>query len=527
MRRPAGDHPSPGESEVTLDDRPRDPADVREAGAELRLGRQMAVGAAWTILLRIADRGIGIVSVAFLARVLQPGDFGLVALAVSVVAVIEVLGELNVEAALIRDPAAGRAEYDTAWTVRLLIALALGLVLLLSAGTAPQLLGDPRVAGILRWLSLGTVLGGLENIGPVEFQKQLDFRRDFLFRFRARVGATMVAVATALLWLDYRALVAGALAGSALRVGLSYWVHRYRPRLCLTGWRPLIGFSKWLLLQNLVFELNGRAAHFVIARMISVDVLAHFTVSTELANLATTELQAPIRRAVFPGYAQVASDRQRLSRLFLDTLGVLVLVGLPAAAGIALMAPDLIMVLLGPRWAPAIPLLRILALAGVIRALRTGSHPVYLSVNRPEITAALVTLSLVLTVPGLVVGTRLGGAPGVAWALVASSVVVLLVDYVLLSRILRLDFRALARVLWRPIVASAVMAIPLRAMALPPAAVPDAGTAMVRLTIEAITAALTYVGTLVLLWLASGRPTGTERSLVTMVRGAAPWLKIP
>ena len=500
------------------DGRTRSVANGQAAATDPPLGRRMAVGAIWTVLLRLADRGVGIISVAILARLLRPGDFGVVALAVSVVAIIEVLGELNVEAALIRDPTAGRTQYDTAWTVRLLVSIVLGLVLFLGADVAAQLLGESRLRDIVRWLALATVLGGIENIGPIDFQKRLDFRRDFLFRFGARLGATVVAITAALLWLDYWALVAGTLTRALLQVVLSYWIHPYRPRLSLAGWRPLIAFSKWLLMQSLIMQLSERMAHFVIGRMLSVEILAYFTVSTEVANLGTTELQAPIRRAMFPGFAQIASDRQRLSRVFLEALGVLVLIGLPAAAGIAVMAPNLITALLGPKWAPAIPLLRILALAGMFRALRTGSHPIYVAVNRPEISAVLGTVSLVVYVPALVVGIHLAGATGAAWALVTTSFLLLVSDYVLLSRILELAPPSLARVLWRPIAAAGVMAIPVLAMARAQAAAPATAEAIVRLAIEAITAALIYVGALAVLWLASGRPAGAEQSLLSLGR---------
>src|SRR5262245_28958241 len=116
-----GPSPSRGPSDVTVDVRVGASAEAREATTDPRLGRKMAVGAAWTILLRLADRGIGIISVAILARLLRPADFGVVALAVSVVAIIEVLGELNVEATLIRDPTAGRTPSATDRPVRLFV----------------------------------------------------------------------------------------------------------------------------------------------------------------------------------------------------------------------------------------------------------------------------------------------------------------------------------------------------------------------------------------------------------------------
>ena len=85
------------------------------------LSRKMAKGAVWSVLLRIFDRTIGILSISILARLLTPGDFGVVALAVSAITIVEALGALNVEAALIRIRDAGKADFDTAWTQKLQI----------------------------------------------------------------------------------------------------------------------------------------------------------------------------------------------------------------------------------------------------------------------------------------------------------------------------------------------------------------------------------------------------------------------
>ena len=83
---------------------------------------EMARGAAWMVLFRLFDRSIGIISTAVLARLLLPADFGLVAMAMSVIAVIELATAFSFEIALIQKKDPQRGHFDTAWTLNLIVA---------------------------------------------------------------------------------------------------------------------------------------------------------------------------------------------------------------------------------------------------------------------------------------------------------------------------------------------------------------------------------------------------------------------
>ncbi len=93
------------------------PAEVISSPAPRDLGLQMAKGAAWMIALRFAIRGIGLVSMIILARLLVPADFGLVAIATALAGALAAMSEFSFQVALIQNQAADRRHYDTAWTL--------------------------------------------------------------------------------------------------------------------------------------------------------------------------------------------------------------------------------------------------------------------------------------------------------------------------------------------------------------------------------------------------------------------------
>jgi O-antigen/teichoic acid export membrane protein len=140
-------------------------------------------GALLTVLMRWSDRLIGMVSMIILARLLTPADFGIIAMASVVVGLIDVLLDLGVNIALIQNTEASQEDYDTAWTLRLIQAGFAGLVIFICAPLAANYYHNLLITDVLRIMACSVVIAGMENIGIVTFQKNMEFGNDFKFFF--------------------------------------------------------------------------------------------------------------------------------------------------------------------------------------------------------------------------------------------------------------------------------------------------------------------------------------------------------
>ncbi|MPZ12376.1 MAG: oligosaccharide flippase family protein, partial [Kiloniellaceae bacterium] len=223
-----------------------------EDSEDRRLSSRMTKGAAWMIGLRFASRGLGLVSMIILARLLVPADFGLVALAMAMVAVISVFGEFGFELALIQNQKAERRHYDTAWTLGFLRGLIAAALVALAAAPLADVFGEPRVTDVILVLALVPLIEGLYNIGTVAFRKELTLHKEFVFRIVPRVAGVALTILLAVIWRNYWALVWGTLAGAGLRLVMSYAMHSYRPRFTLAGLREIMNFSKWMLATSIL-----------------------------------------------------------------------------------------------------------------------------------------------------------------------------------------------------------------------------------------------------------------------------------
>ena len=157
-------------------------------------------------------------------------------------------------------------EYNTAWTFNLIRGLVVAAVLVAGAWLFAGFFSEPRLVQVFQLLALVAILDGLQNIGTVQFTKDIHFDREFRLGIGSKLGAlVIVAVTLAFLWRSYWALIAGMVAGSAAKLALSYVMHPYRPRLCVSAWRRLFAlFSAWLMAGQVVTLINQRLEQFLI-----------------------------------------------------------------------------------------------------------------------------------------------------------------------------------------------------------------------------------------------------------------------
>jgi len=490
------------------------PADAAPAGGGGSIGRQMAQGTWWTVMSRLGVQAIGFLSTLVLARLLVPADFGLVALANTFSAALLTISEFSLDVVLIQDRQAGREHYDTAWTLCVLRNLGLALALALAADKIGVFFEDPRVALIIYWLAAATFLDGFCNVGIVDFRRDLAFKKDMIYTVLGKFGTFLIGVSLAYFWRNYWALVGGAVAGAVIRVLLSYVMHPFRPRFTLVRWRELMSFSKWLILNNFCAFLFTRSDTFVIGKIIGPQAVGLYGMAFDIANMTTSNLLAPMRRALFPAYATVSREPARLSAAFVDVFAFVMLIGTPLALGIGLVAGPLIHVMLGPQWLDTIPLIQVLSLYGLLNLVSAGSGPIFLATGRPQYMMYVQGSTTFIMIPLLILGTLHYGAVGAATAVTITTAIAVLIDFQLVIRLLHLPVRVLLRASWRPMLAGAGMTPAVLAPQLfwpEPQSLAGWGGL---LALGVLTGALLYPALVLLLWCLAGRPEAAERHVL-------------
>lgn len=477
------------------------------------LRRAFVHGTAWVFAGRWAMRGLGLVSTAVLARLLAPADFGLIAIAMLVVAFIEVFLLLGVESALVRHPAPTREHWDTAWTIRLIQNLVTAVLLAAAAPLAALYFKEARIEPVIWALAGGIAVSGFGNIGVLEYNRELRFDREFALRVIAKVGQLAVTLGLALWLRNYWALAIGTVSGYLFGSVLSYLLHPYRPRLCLARARELLGFSLRMVSLSVAYFAESRIDEILLGRLATNRALGLYSLASELGQLPVSEVAAPLNRSLMPALARIQQEPGRMNAAYLNVVGTLAMVVVPAGVGMALVADPFVRVVLGYQWLEAVPLLQCLAVYGVFRSLYMCPMHALIAYGRPGVSAHFAwTGALLLGVIGyfLVVAH---GALGMAWARTLVGALVFVIAMASMARVTGCRIRAQLARFARPAAAAALMAGAL--LALP---VADWPHPLVELGAKVALGVLVYAAATLALWYAAGRPDGGERMALDTLR---------
>jgi len=423
------------------------------------------------------------------------------------------VGELGVQLLLIRQQDAGRAECDTAWTLKILQGIFVAAVLVAVAPFAANYFDDNRIVDVMYVLAVGAVFDGAQNIGMVLARKELDFSRDFRFNLYVRMVSFVLTVGLAIALKSYWGLVLGRVLASLASIPLSFAMHPYRPRLSLACAGQYLKFGVSIVPLRVGQFLSGKVDALIVGGLAGTSQLGVYNVASDLSMMLTEEIVGPLGRGLMPNYAKLSHDPAALAAAYNHVLRVAAIVVLPLGMGLSVLSGDVVLLILGDQWAQAGQLVEMLALYSMLVAImHIMSNQILIVSGHERTSAVLMWVRLAILVPVIVAAGQTWGVDGIAVGRLAVAACVFPLVVVVLTRSIPLTVIDVLIALWRPLLAAITMALmvarvhELIAYALVP-----------RLLIEVGAGAVVYVATLLALWWISGRPSGIEATAVAFV----------
>ena len=487
---------------------------VEETAPRRSSGRHMLHGSFWLISMRWGVRLTGIVSTLVLARLLSPTDFGVVALAMVVVGMLEIFSQTGQEGAIIRMQNPTREHYDTAWTLSVLVGLAIGAAIFLVAPFTIYYFHDARSVTVMRFLALRAVLGGFANIGMVDFRRNIQFDRYFQYNFFSKLISAAVAIILAIILRSYWALVGSMLTAAIALNVLSYIMSSYRPRFSLAKLDEIWSFSIWSLIRSIAYYLNGQVDLLVIGGFVGASQMGRYAVAHDTAASPTDEINGPMVAVLFPVMARVQDDKRELRRLYLRVLGWSAAICASTSTGVAMISSDFVHVVLGPKWLSVIPLMPWLAMAAGVLGLSSGAFGTFDVLNMPRRGARMLLLRLFMMAIVIVpVAYATHDLIDVAVSRLAVTAIFIPTLFLAIGVAVGVSPSEQIEALWRPILAAGIMAVVIWSanMVFPP-------QMLLRMCFDVVLGGAAYISALLGLWAIAGCPESPERDALSFLR---------
>jgi O-antigen/teichoic acid export membrane protein len=475
-----------------------------------------AIGAgAWTVGTRLAAKVIDLVMLLCLARFLGPAEFGLVAMAMAAVFIVEALFDLPMAAALIRVPVLTADMLHTAFTLSLLRGLVVGLLLLAVSWPLAIFNNEPRLTALLAVLALSPAMRGLVNPRMVEYARALDFRPDAVLELSGKAVALVASAAIAVTTRSYWAIAAATVCAPLVATLLSYCIVPLRPRLTMVHWTHFSSLVGWNFVSQLGSALNWQIDRLILPRLTTTRAFGEYAMGKQMAEIPTQALIQPLSRPVMQALA--TGGDARASRYLQLTRAIALLMA--PVLGLPLLWPEvLVRVALGPAWAPAVEWLRWLSAAALLGLPAILMGPLAMTLDRTRWMAVKTLIELLVRLPLVWLGAVHFGIPGAiagsAIATAAGTVAALSIVRWLIGARLTPQLMTLSRPLVAMLPAGALLWLA-EPMVM---AAPGLVELLARAVPVGVLYLLVYAGLVVLAWRLAGRPPGVEQHLLDTIR---------
>ncbi len=340
----------------------------------------------WTTGAKIAQQAFQFGLSIVLMRLLGPRAFGLIGMVLVFSGFAALLAELGFSSALVQRPEITEEHRSTMFWFNLGTAGILTLALFLAAPLLAAFYREPLLRPITAWSAFNFVLGSAGTVPRAMLQKQLRFeilaRVDVAALVVSGLAAAAVAAAGGGVW----SLVVQPLVASALDSALLLLVGRWRPRLLWSGpaLRELLGFGAGLTGFNIVNYWARSADKMLIGRFLGSAELGLYSRAYSLMLLPLTQIVSVLAPVMLPVLSSIQDDQARVRRAFLRVIRVLSFVTFPMMLGLVVVAPSFVRGVLGAKWTDAIPLIQILAVAGMTQTLCNPTGWIYTSQGRTD-----------------------------------------------------------------------------------------------------------------------------------------------
>lgn len=425
---------------------PADAPIAQQAATGGQLGRAAASGALWLTAQKWLVRLSGLATIAILARLVSPTEFGVVAVASSVLPFVYLLSDLGLSTYLVQATDPDQRVLSTGYWLSLTAAAILGGALFAAAPLLASLLGAPAAASVMRVMLISVPLVVLASVPTALLRRRMRFR---LLALQGAAGAVLAQVAAVLVALAHGgvwALVVQALTSVAITSGSAWLAARWRPSATFSrmDFVTMARFGYKVVAVELVAILRGWAETAIVAISLGTSALGYLSIAQRLVQVAQDlggSAVAPVSLVVL---AKVRDTPERLRQAYQRALRLVYGTVSPVLIFVAVAAPVVIPFLFGPQWSQSVPVARGLAVAGILTLGAFLDQGLFYALGRAGRWLAYSSVTDVATVGATALAVS-RGLTAVAWAFVAVAFVATVARWRLVSRAIGTTERDLAR----------------------------------------------------------------------------------
>lgn len=421
------------------------------------LTRSVKRGVAWSTLTFGLSKGLSLLSVAVLARVLVPSQFGLVAAVLVMLSLIELTSDLGMKATVIWEQEKGASDrVQTAFTLNMLVVVILTLITIAASGPVAGFFHASGHVGLFRLAALDVFLTGLGTTHDGLLLRDLRFNRRMVAETVNALVRAAVGVTLALSGLGAASLVWGMLAGTTAWTIAQWSLTSFRPRLRFDRKVAvsMVNYAAGASMLTVIAQLNAQLDVTVVGRVLGQQALGLYTVAFRLPTLLLLSIANQVSLVAFPALAQKRiGDASGVGASTHRLLRYQSLYSLPLATGLAVLAPPIMETVFSAKWRQGSGVLAAVAILSGIAASTFALGDGFKALARQRVMVVLNLVQFPIVVATVIAVARYG-ITAVAWSQTGVEALFAAMMMVAAQRVLGVTVRSTLAALWPGAVAA-------------------------------------------------------------------------
>ncbi|MDQ7969244.1 MAG: lipopolysaccharide biosynthesis protein [Oxalicibacterium faecigallinarum] len=367
-------------------------------------------GTFWSLLDNFARQMITLLVFIVLARMLPPVLFGLLATAILIVQGFKSIAFDSISTALVRKKAPTDADYSTGFWMCLGLSLPAFLLLFVIAPYLESWTGAEGLSQVVRGVSLMILCNGLSRIHEARLTHQMDFRPLAIRSFLSVVAGGAVGIGMALNGYGVESLIAQQLVTSICEFILLWSLAKWMPSFTFSrdSFFEILHYSKYVSATALTNFANQNSDIFFVTYYLGAAASGFYATGKRITNTLNIVISTALMRVSLPAFSRLQDQDEELRRTYLHSTALTAMVTAPMFVGLAILSHDIVLVLLGEKWLPSVPVMQIITIIGFLTSVGYYNQSIMLVKNKPQWQTRLALLYAVTNVAAFMAFTRFG-----------------------------------------------------------------------------------------------------------------------
>jgi PST family polysaccharide transporter len=426
------------------------------------LKEKVIIGTSWNIISQITVQVISIAVTIVLARLLNPEDFGVVALSDVFFGFAYLFADLGMGAAIIRRQQIDDNYLSTSFWVCIITGLGLTLVL---AAVSP-LISDFYDKDILKYIiilsSSGFLLGSLTSVHTTILAKRLEFNKIAFINITSKVISGISSISIAVLGFGVWSLVLGGLVAQVFIIPLVWTVVKWRPRLTFSKkcFVDMFSFSSNLLAFSFFNYFARNFDNLLIGKVLGAQSLGYYALAYNVMLKPLAYISRSIGDVLFPALSSIQDDKARVRSVYLKVVRSISLITFPMMFGLVIVSKEFILTIYGPKWEPVILLLQLLCVVGAMQSIGTTVGTIFYSQGRSDLQLKWGVFASIMYILTFLLGIQ-WGLVGLILLYIAMGMILWPLSHYIANRLIGLDMKTFFQTMIPATIASLLMVLAL------------------------------------------------------------------